>query len=318
MNTAFPAFYTLSNRIGTQVDLCAYGARIAAVRVRDRAGELQNIALSFPDEAAYNASGSFAGAIVGPVAGRIAGGRLFVLGQTFLLKQTDGENTLHGGAHNLSNRLWAASRIPGGIAFSCSLADGLEGFPGNRHITVQYTLSDTDTLRIRFVATTDKPTVLNLTSHVYWNLGGDFSGTAYGQTLEISSDAVYHNDASHLPVSLRPTRGTAFDFSAPRRVSAAMESDPENAQLINARGYNNAYALRPGANFAARLIEHASGRRMTLRTDYPYLVFYSGGFLPNAGCALALEAQYAPNTCELVVLPGETYRQQLSFQFDTV
>lgn len=311
--------FALCNTSGVRVELCAFGASILRVHTPDRTGTLKNIALSFPDRAAWQTSASCAGATIGPVAGRLRDGLLHLPNRTYQLTRNDGANTLHGGLHPLSETVWRAEASGADfLAFSCRLPDGLDGFPGNRAICVRYTLDDSDRLTIDYTAETDQPTFFSLTNHTYWNLSGDFSTDAYGHRLEIAADTVSYNDTAHLPTGAHPVRGTVFDFTASRTLRQAMQSDAQHPQLVNARGYNHAYVLRPAVPFDARLTDPARGRRVTLHTDYPALVLYSGGFLPLPGCAIALEAQYPPDTCRPVLLPGQTYRRQTCFAFDTI
>lgn len=313
------SIYTLTGHGGLRAQVCNAGASLLRVYAPDRNGELKNIALCFDSSAARIAGGSYAGATIGPVAGRVRGGVLRLPQGPQQLLQNDGANTLHGGPHALDEARWETGTVaPERVSFHCRLHDGQNGFPGNRTLCVRYTLDTPNSLAIAYTAETDRATFLNLTSHAYWNLTGDFSADAYNHVLEVAADSVLYNDSAHLPVGTRPVRDTPFDFTAPRTLRAAMDADAQNAQLANARGYNNAYHLRPSAPFAARLTDPASGRRLTLHTDYPALVVYSGGYLPAAGCAIALEAQFAPDTCAPVLFPGEIYRRTLRFVFDTV
>ncbi|HEX3040392.1 MAG TPA: aldose epimerase family protein [Caproiciproducens sp.] len=318
----------------------AFGAAVAFVRTPDRRGNIKNIALSLPDRNAYSASDTYAGATVGPVAGRIKGGILSIHGKEYRLLKNDGENTLHGGPENLGHSLWKVqetfcSENEAGVVFTQHLHDGQNGFPGERDISVRYSLSDDNTIQIRYTAVTDKETWVNPTNHSYWNLSGDFTGPGDFQVLQINAESVYYNDRFHLPVSCENVKGTPFDFTAPRAVGDAVQSNPSHPQLLNALGYNNAYLLNQGGGPAAVLYDPFSGRRVTVTTDYPSLVFYSGGYLGNAGCtadsqkiaagsAYALEAQYLPDAPRLqggrtpFLKPGEVFQKSIAFRFDLI
>lgn len=329
--------YCIKNENKVEVGLMALGACVVFVRVPDRCGKVKNIALSLRNYRDYAEGGTYAGATVGPAAGRIRGGLLPVLGRVYTLPKNDGENTLHGGPDNLGHTVWKTAdtfcnRSEAGVVFAQHLRDGRNGFPGERDISVRYALSSDNTLTIQYTATTDQTTWLNLTNHTYWNLTGDFSRPAHQQILQINADRVCYNDGAHLPVSCESTKGTPFDFTSPRPVADALQSDSLHAQLRNASGYNNAYLLREDGKPAAVLSDPASGRRMTVSTDYPSLVFYSGGYLGGAGYTLdeqkisvsgayALEAQFLPDAPHLLgsrapfLRPGEIYRKTVSFCF---
>ncbi len=332
--------YCLKNDRGTEVGFLALGAAVAFVKTPDRNGLLINIALSLSDYKKYSLSNTYSGATIGPAAGRIRNGLLPILGTEYPLQKNDSGNTLHGGADNLGHFLWDISEFFCGpdeavIAFKTHLNDGYNGFPGERTFGVRYTLSNDNTLKIQYTAITNKATFVNLTNHTYWNLTGNFSKPCSGMVLQINAEKVYYNDAAHLPVSLEDTAGTPFDFTFPRPVAEAIKSDPAHSQLQNAQGYNNAYVLRSAGFPAAALYDPESGRRVAVTTDYPCLVFYSGGYLSGAGLtadgqkitsgsAYALEAQYPPDAPNLLgkgapfLFPGDVYHKEISFHFDTL
>ncbi len=331
--------YCIENN-SMSLGIMAFGATVTFVRTPDRNGNIKNIALSLSDENSYFSSDTYAGATVGPAAGRIKGGVLAIHSKKYLLPKNDGENTLHSGPNNLGLSLWEVRETfcrggEAGVIFTQHLCDGQNGFPGERDISVRYSLFDNNTLEISYSAATDKETWMNLTNHTYWNLSGDFTRPGDFQALQINADSLYYNDQSHLPVSRESVKGTPFDFTSPRSIADAVQSDPSHPQLLNARGYNNAYLLKQNCEPAAVLHDPNSGRRVTVRTDYPSLVFYSGGYLDHsgytdehqkiaAGGAYALEAQYLPDAPRLLgdtapfLRPGEEYRKSISFHFDTV
>ncbi len=343
----------LQNDNNIRVIILTYGAAILEVRTPDRRGNFKNIALSLASTSHYRKSPSYAGATLGPNAGRIPGGRLPIGDYEYSLTQNDGSNQLHGGYSNFSDNEWHVEQVGKDtdqvwLTLSLTAADGLDGYPGNREISVTYTLNNSNSLTISFRAKSDKPTWMNLSNHTYWNLSGDFTQPATIQFLHIHAEEVLYNDNEHLPMAFHPVDGTPFDFRKSACIENRLEAFPGDQQTSLSRGYNNAFALavakprpEPGSGSgsgqvlrpAATLTDPESGRRMTLSTDYPSLVMYSGGFLDESiilaggaagspGCAIALEAQEFPDALHLadvphpVVYPGEEWRRTIRFTFD--
>lgn len=284
------------------------GAALTALYAPDRLGRLQNIV--------YNDPEAYAGQIIAPVAGRIRDGKVSVHGTVFQMP-CDGDGLcLHSGPDTTAARLWQLTEhTDDAVTFRTELPHGACGLPGNRRITTRYTLTR-DRLCLTIELESDRDTFVNPTSHIYWNLSGDFTRPAAGQLLQIPAERVWYNDGRHLPQAPHPTRGTVFDFSRPRDWNAAPAEDP---QLAPARGYNHAFALEPDRE--VRLFCPANGRGLALRTQATHLVVYSGGYLPVPGCALALEPQEVPdapfllgNACPLLPA-GHTFRRQIEYRF---
>lgn len=317
--------------------LCDFGASIAAVRVRDARGSFTEIALPVKSLGAGESDPSLAGRTVGPCCGRVREGEIRIGDKTCQLTQNEGRSHLHGGNDGCAIKRWKVEEAsPTRVRFSLFLPDGLDGYPGNRRLYADYTVED-KALRVVYTAATDATTWLDLTNHVYWDLSGRFDGSAMEQTLEIAASRVVFNDASHLPVAIRAV-DSAMDFSAPHTLSGKLAACPEHPQLKNARGFNNAYVLDPtlmqSMGWAARLSSRRSGITMTMSTDQPALVLYSGGFLgpdtrlnapfgfASPGCAIALEAQGLPDPFHLpgarpaLLSPGETYHHEIRWRFD--
>ena len=334
--------YTTKGRNGLTASFLPLGAVLQKIAFLDNDGLEHSLALGFPTPESYASLACYAGAILGPNAGRIRGGRLSLPGAEYALSPNDGGNQLHGGGHSLSAQLWTMEDLAcdgraASILLSAAQPHGLDGWPGNRSYRVRYTLSDENRLTIEYEARTDRPTYFNLSSHAYWNLSGKFDHPALGQELTIYAGRVCVNDGEHLPVSLIPVDGTAFDFRQGRTIESAIHAarDPvSREQLHIARGFNHAYLLdgEPGLKRACALRDHRSGRWMELWTDTPAVVLYSGGFLPaglevNGGqrsapsCAVALEAQDLPDCSRLApecfrpTLPGEVWRRVIQFRF---
>lgn len=305
----------LQSDSGIQAKLCTKGASLIFLAAPNRRGILENIAFLHSDPA------FFAGATVAPVAGRVREGLVCIDERTYQMPCNEGAHCLHSGPDTLSHVNWAVVRQETGCAvFRAQLASGACGLPGNRVFTVAYSLKD-NVLTVEQCAESDADTFVNTTCHAYWNLSGDFSKPIYGHLLTVDAQHVWYNSAEHLPQTLESVAHTPFDFRVPRTLLSAMESGRQHLQLQNAHGYNNAFVLN-GAP-AAVLTDPASGRRLTLETDAPALLLYSGGYLaPTPGCALALEPQsvlqnaHPPREC--VLRAGEVFRRVIRYRFDTV
>jgi len=318
--------------------LCDAGAAIAAVRVRLRNGRFMDVALSPESLPAGTGDPSLAGRTVGPCCGRVRDGAIVVDGRPVRLTQNEGSTHLHGGPGGCAGRVWTVcAHTPASVRFRAELPDGLDGYPGNRVLTAEYTVA-ANALRVVYSAATDALTWLDMTNHVYWDLGGRFDGGAMEQTLEIAARRVVFNDGRHLPLAIAGADG-AFDFTAPRAPSEQLARHAGHPQLCIGRGYNNAFVvdsqLRRELGFVARLRSPASCVTLTMDTDQPAVVLYSGGFLdastalltpPGAaspGCGLALEAQQLPDPFHLpgaaaaYLAPGETWRRTIEWRFES-
>lgn len=334
--------YALTAPSGLCAVVSPLGAALQKIAVPDALGREVSLALGFPGPQPYESLSCYAGASLGPNAGRIAGGRLRVCGEEHWLRPNEGANQLHGGAHNLSAQLWRIEELScrdrtASILLSAAQPHGLDGWPGERVYTCRYTLSGDGVLTAEYTARSDRPTYFNLSNHSYWNLSGDFSRPALDQTLTVEADQVCVNRADHLPAALLPVEGTAFDLRRGRTVGGALRSARTRAELEQfaaARGFNHAYLLNggPGLKRACALRDPRGGRELELWTDAPGVVVYSGGFLPaglevNGGgrsvpsCAIALEAQDLPDCSRLYpsafrpALPGEVWRRVIQFRF---
>ena len=332
-----PAIYEIRTP-GLRCRLSALGASIVSVEVPDARGTFINIALSPRNFEDGSAEPALAGRTIGPCCGRVREGRITIDAHPYQLETNEGPNHIHGGPAGCAHRLWRGEQLsPTHVRFQLALPDGLSGYPGNRTLRADYTAAE-NSLRVRYSAVTDRPTWLCLTNHVYWDLGGRFDGSAMEQALEIAADRVVRNDAAHLPISIAAAKNNAFDFSAPHSPESKRNQYPEEEQLRIGRGFNNAFLLSPemrnARGFCARLTSHRSGIQMTLRTDQPAIVLYTGGFLDSQtrlgsggaspGCAIALEAQEAPDPFHLpgseptILRPEAEWQRYIDWSFDCV
>ena len=316
--------------------LSPLGASIASVQVKDRRGRFIDVALA-PRCLFDGTPDPFtAGRTIAPCCGRVREGRISIDGVPFQLAQNDGVNHIHGGPNGAAFQFWAGRQLSSTrVRFELELPDGLDGYPGNRTLWAEYAVEGSS-LSVIYSAATDRATWIDMTNHVYWNLGGRFDGSALDQVLEISAKRVVFNGEGHLPVEILPAEGP-FDFTRPSTLSGNMERCPTHGQIVMGRGYNNAWLLdddlRRAKQCAARLYAPSTGIRMTMDTDQPAIVLYSGGFLSaknrlrdgvaSPGCGLALEAQQLPDPFHLPgarpepLRPGDRFRRDIVWRFDT-
>ncbi len=327
--------YTLSDG-GFEARVATYGGILVSMKTPDRGGTSADVVLGFDDLDGYvkNSNGpsaAFFGAIIGRYANRIAHGSFVLDGRKYSLPINNGENTLHGGPHGFNNVVWKARPVENGVELSYVSEDGEEGFPGNLSTLVRYTLVKGD-LRIEYWATTDKPTVVNLTNHSYFNLAGH--GDILDNQLTLHASRFTPVNANLIPTGeLRPVDSTPFDFRKATTVGARIHADDE--QLHLAHGYDQNWLLDKGNGKlaeAAEVYDPGSGRVLKVVTDQPGIQFYSGNFLDGsikgkggkayeARSALCLETQHFPDspnhpnfpTTELKL--GERYHRVTIYSF---
>jgi aldose 1-epimerase len=332
--------YVLTNKGGAEAAITNYGGAIVSIKVPDRNGKLADVVLGYDAAEGYVNDKSHFGGIIGRYGNRIAHAQFVLHGKTYTLAKNNGENSLHGGLKGFDKALWRAKILSTKGAQSLKLSylskDGQEGFPGNLKVTVIYTWTDRNALMIEYSATTDKPTVLNLTNHSYFNLAGQGSGNILGHLLTIHADKFTPVDATLIPTGeLRDVAGTPFDFRKPTAIGARIEEDDEQLRLGG--GYDHNFVIRPveelGPSFsAARVVEPSTGRVMEVWTTEPGVQFYTGNFLDGkvAGkggatypkrSAFCLETQHYPDspnksTFPSVVLePGALYHTITKYKF---
>ncbi|MFK4148223.1 aldose epimerase family protein [Streptomyces sp. NPDC004065] len=300
-------------RAGVRARVLSYGGIVQSVEVPDREGRTAGVVLGFADLDGYlRHPEPFLGALIGRYANRIAGGRFPLDGRTYALARNDGPNSLHGGDGGFDKRVWDVTPVEHGVRLSRVSPHGEEGFPGRLEVAATYTLDGTGALRIAYEATTDAPTVVNLTNHSYWNLSG--SGSAGGHELRLAASRYTPVDAHLIPDGApEDVSGTRFDFRRPRKTGA---------------GYDHNFVLdkgvTPAAEEVAELHDPASGRVLTVATTEPGLQLYTADHLgePFApGDGIALETQHFPDSPNrpdfpaTELRPGRVYRSETVYGF---
>lgn len=328
--------FTLSGEGGIAARILTFGALVASLGVPDRNGKTDNVVLGCVDLASYIADAAHFGGTIGRFANRIAAGRFTLDGKNYQLECNNPPNALHGGSRGFEKMVWRAeaSTDAAAVTFHLRSPDGDQGYPGTLDVAVRYALTDVNTLSISYVATTDAPTIVNLTNHSYFNLGGEGSGDVYGHELMLAADAFTPVNASLIPTGdVRGVAGTPFDFRAPVAIGARLRAADE--QLMRARGYDHNYVLRGQAGtlrLAARLHDEGSGRVLEISTTEPGIQFYSGNFLDGTlmgpgrrsyrqGDGLCLETQHFPDSPNqpdfpsTVLRPGQELRSTTVWRF---
>ncbi|WP_375465539.1 aldose epimerase family protein [uncultured Methylobacterium sp.] len=321
-----------------RVQVLDYGGIVSAIETPDRDGRRANVVLGLDAVADYETRSPHFGGLVGRYANRIAQGRFALDGRTYALPINAPPNAMHGGPRGFDRRLWRVASADGAHLTLARLSpDGEEGFPGNLDVEVTYALPEDGVLRIDYRARTDRPTVLNLTNHSYFNLAGEGSGDVMGHVVDVSADACLVTDAMQVPTGeRRAVAGTPFDFREPTAIGARIRAgDP---QLVLAKGYDHCFVLRgPSGTLrrAATCLEPASGRRLDIATTLPGLQLYSGNTLDGtlvgpsgrtyrSGDGLCFETQAfpdAPNHPDFpstVLRPSETFASATTYRFSTV
>lgn len=315
------------------VTVISYGAAIQAVRTPDRYGNIADIVIGYDDLAGYLTRTNYFGSTVGRYANRIAGGRFAIDGQCYQLPLNNGPNSLHGGSDGFDTRLWDVMSVDSGnparVTMGLVSPDGDQGYPGALTATVDYALDESGALSITFRATTDRPTVVNLTNHAYWNLSGNAESSAMDTILTIPADAYLPVDAGQIPTGeVCAVAETPFDFRRPAAVRAR-----------HAQGFDHNWVISRERATEPRLVARAedpgSGRALDVLSTEPGLQFYSGSFLDGTikgkggklyrqGDGFCLEPQMFPDTPNQPAFgstrldPGQVYEHRMIYRFSTV
>ncbi len=320
--------YILTNKNGMRVSVLSFGGVVQSILVSDKTGEKRDVVLGYDTLGEYeNDRDTYVGAFVGRVANRIASGRFTLDGREYTLAVNNGPNHLHGGAEGFDRKVYRAAVSNDALFFHFVSPDGEEGYPGTLRCCVEYRLDEDNALHIRYRAETDAPTLVNLTNHSYFNLGGD----AMEHTLQINADAITENDETSVPTGkILPVAGTAFDFTSPKPVGRDIAAAEKQLEVGN--GYDHNFVLRgEGLREAAKLFSSESGIAMTVLTDCSAMQLYSanffgerrgkGGARYSDRCAVALETQGYPdavnheNFPSVVLRPGEVFERETIYRF---
>jgi aldose 1-epimerase len=334
--------YTLRNSLGMQASIITYGGTLQSLLVPDKTGKTEDVVLGFDDIDGYLKGTSYFGATIGRFGNRLADGKFTLDGKSYQVPQNDKTNSLHGGTQGFDKRVWKAESVKDknsvGVKLSYVSVDGEMGFPGTLKTEVTYSLNEKNELRIQYHATTDKPTVLNLTNHSYFNLAGAGNGDVLDQVATVHASHYTPVNAKLIPTGeLAPVTGTPMDFLKPVAFGKRIRED--NAQLKfaepNEGGYDFNWVLDTKGNVgkvAADVSDPKSGRRLQLLTTEPGVQLYTGNFLdgtvkgkagkiyPHWG-AFTLETQHypdspnQPNFPSTRLDPGKAYTQTVVFRF---
>ena len=331
--------FVLTNKNGAEVSITNYGGAVVSLKVPDRGGKLADVVLGYDGIDGYVNDKSYFGALVGRYGNRIGHAQFVLDGKTYTLAKNNGENSLHGGVKGFNKAVWTAKTLSKKdgqlLELSYLSKDGEEGFPGNLKVTVTYTWTDANALKIEYSATTDKKTVVNLTNHSYFNLAGQGSGDSLGHLLTIEADKFTPVDSGLIPTGeLRDVAGTPFDFRKPIAIGARIGQDDEQLKLGG--GYDHNFVLRRSAgsseSLAARVVEPTSGRVLEVWTTEPGVQFYTGNFLDGKSAgkggatypkrsAFCLETQHFPDSPNqpkfpsVALNPGERYHTITTYKF---
>lgn len=330
--------YTLTNKNGVVAKFISLGGTLREFHVPDRKGTLADVVLGLDTVADYENSqkNPWFGCITGRYANRIAKGKFSIDGKEYTLAINNPPNALHGGLRSFKDVVWHATTryTPEGpaITFKYKSHDGEEGFPGNLEVTVTYTLTNENEVKIEYLATTDQPTVVNLTNHSYWNLAGHGSGTILDHEMMIAADNYTPADDTLIPTGeIALVKGTPLDFTKSMKIGARIDKLRERPSY---RGYDHNFVLNKEEGvfgLAGRLYDPSSGRVMVVYTTEPGMQLYTGNWLDvkdakddkyyveNGG--LALECQHYPDSPNqpnfplTILRPGETYTQTTVYKF---
>ena len=334
--------YTLANDTGVSARILDYGCIIANLWVKDKEGNVADVVCGYDDISGYLAGGGYQGAIVGRVANRIGNGKFTLDGVDYTLTLNDEPrpNSLHGGAAGFDSKLWDVAVISDGaepeIELSYLSCDMEENYPGNLSVKCTYKLTSDGALSIRYVATTDKATIVNITNHSYFNMAGYDSCNIKNNIAWLNADRILENDENLLPTgNFIDVTGTAYDFREPKAIGREFNSEP--SMDVNCGGYDNNFIFNDTdgktVKLCAYLHDPESGRKMEVWTNQPCVGFYTanmidendpsfkGGVGQKVNCAVCFETQKMPdainhdNFDNVVLRPGETYDYTTIYKF---
>ena len=327
--------FTLKNSRGMEVKIINFGGIVTSIKVPDRSGRVADVVLGFSNLDDYLKPHPSFGAAVGRFANRIAKGRFTLNGVEYKLAVNNGENHLHGGIKGFDDVFWTAEEVNSlrgpGVRLTYLSKNGEEGYPGNLTVTMTYTLTHRNELRIDYLATTDKDTVINLTHHSYFNLAGEGNGDILNHRLKLNAARFTPTDAGSIPTGeLRSVRGTPFDFLTPHAIGERINQDDEQLKFGNGYDHNFVINGRMGSlRQAAVVTDPSSGRVMEVWTTEPGIQLYTGNFLDGtlvgpSGKAyqrrsgFCLETQHYPDSPNKPNFPTTTLKKGATFKSTTI
>ncbi|SEN66863.1 aldose 1-epimerase [Mesobacillus persicus] len=326
--------YTLINDHGLEVTAINYGCIITKIIAPDQHGSYENVVLGHDTLDDYLNDSSFLGAVVGRVGGRIKGASFELDGKTYHLAKNNGNNHLHGGIKGFDKVVWAAEVLDDGVRFSYLSKDGEEGYPGNLSIEVIYRLTNDNELSIQYGAKTDQKTIVTLTNHSYFNLSGNLKRDVLNHSLTLKSDQFLELDEEFIPTGhLAAVADTAFDFTKGRQIEAgAVSEHPQNVLVGN--GYDHPFVLNAHHDNEIALQDAESGRTLTVETDEPAVVVYSGNSISPEGdfrgvpsrkyLGICLETQafsdaiHNPHFPSMILDKGQPYASVTKYKFGVI
>ena len=325
--------FTLKNSHGTEIKITNYGGIITSLKVKDKSDKFIDIALGFNTLDDYLNEHPYFGAVIGRYGNRIAGAEFELNGKIYKLFANNGKNHLHGGKKGFDKVIWDYETSNNTLKLSYLSPDGEEGYPGNLKISVIYTLTENNELKIAYEAVSDADTVLNLTNHSYFNLDGEGSGTILDHKLSLNADYFMPTDSKSIPTGeLRPVTETPFDFTGSTGIGKRIED--KNEQLIFAGGYDHNFVINKSANslkLAGKVESEKSGIKMDVYTTEPGVQFYTGNYLDGSlkgksgayehRSGFCLETQHYPDSPHFPDFPttvlkkGDVFRSETIYRF---
>jgi len=329
--------YTLTNKNGMKVEVINFGGIITSLTAPDRNGKYEDVVLGFTKpEGYFNGNPYYFGALIGRYGNRIANAKFSLEGKANEIDKNDGPNSLHGGKEGFHTRFWNIEPVKDAkfptLKLTYTSADGEEGYPGKLTTTVFYTLTDDNALEISYEAETDKPTVVNLTQHSYFNLSGNFTKTITDHELQINADHFLPVNETLIPTGeQKAVKGTPFDFTVSKSIGKDINADDD--QLKKGKGYDHNWILNgKGLRSIAKVYHQGTGRLMEVFTDEPGVQFYSGNFLDGKfdtktggknefRTGFCLETQHFPDSPNqpsfpsTELKPGQKYQSKTIYKF---
>ncbi|MDQ0782507.1 aldose epimerase family protein [Chryseobacterium sp. W4I1] len=326
--------YTLTNKNGMKVEVINFGGIITSLTAPDKNGKYEDVVLGFTKpEGYFNGNPYYFGALIGRYGNRIANAKFTLDGKTYEIDKNDGSNSLHGGKEGFHTRFWNIEPVKDAkfptLKLTYISADGEEGYPGKLTTTVFYTLTDDNALEISYEAETDKPTVVNLTQHSYFNLSGNFTKPITDHELQINADQFLPVNETLIPTGeQKAVKGTSFDFTVSKAIGKDVNADDD--QLKKGKGYDHNWILNgKGMRSIAKVYHQGTGRLMEVLTDEPGVQFYSGNFLDGKfdtktggknefRTGFCLETQHFPDSPNQASFPSTELKPRQKYHSKTI